>query len=250
MIEAFLPDAVSLYSALALVAASFFTSGLTAAAGVGGGLMMLALMSYLIPIAVIIPVHGLVQLGSNASRTYIQREHVSWPTVLYFALGGIFGAGLGILFVSEISETLFQLLMGIFIGTIVWIKIPALKNAGKGLLATCGLVTTFISMFAGATGPLVAVFLNNLFDKHRQMVATHGAMMTIQHSVKIVAFGFAGFVFWEWLPLIGAIILMGIVGTKVGTFMMDYVPEKALKLTFKIVITAIAIDLIRRGIFS
>lgn len=202
MIETLLPEGVSLLFALLLIGASFFTAGLTAAAGVGGGLLMLALMTYLIPLAALIPVHGLVQLGSNAGRTYVQRDYISWNTTKYFLIGSLLGALIGVWFVTEISEGLFQLLLGFFIGITVWMSFPALRQAGRKTVMSGGLVTTFISMFAGATGPLVAVFLNNMFDTHRRMVATHAATMTAQHGVKILAFGLAGFAFWEWVPLV------------------------------------------------
>ena len=69
--EQLLPEGLAVYPAIALIIASFFTSALTAAVGIGGGLSMLALMAYVIPPFALIPVHGLVQLGSNASRAHL-----------------------------------------------------------------------------------------------------------------------------------------------------------------------------------
>ena len=199
MISALLPESVSVASALVLVCASFFTSALTAAAGVGGGLLMLALMTYLIPIHVLIPVHGLVQLGSNCSRSWVQRANINWPITRIFLAGSIFGALAGALIAVQLPKQALQLVLGLFILVIIWIRFPALKQAGTGLIAAGGLATTFMSMFVGATGPLVAIFLSNLFERHREMVATHGATMVAQHGIKIVAFGLAGFAFGEWI---------------------------------------------------
>ena len=103
-------------------------------------------------------------------------------------------------------------------------------------------------MFAGATGPLVAVFLNKLFDGHRRLVATHGATMTVQHGLKILAFGLVGFAFWKWVPLVALMIASGYLGTRAGTFMMNKLPEKTLKLMFKITLTVVAIDLMQKGL--
>ena len=74
-------------SAALLVVASFFTSALTAAFGVGGGIAMLALMGLFIPVAAVIPVHGAVQLGSNSGRAWHQRANVRMEVAGPFIAG-------------------------------------------------------------------------------------------------------------------------------------------------------------------
>ena len=104
-----------------------------------------------------------------------------------------------------------------------------------------------MSMFAGATGPLVAVFMNKLFTEHRQLIATHGITMTAQHSVKVIAFVLVGFVFTDWLSLVALMIASGYLGTLAGTRLMKKLPEQSLKIAFKTILTLIALDMLRRG---
>jgi uncharacterized membrane protein YfcA len=244
-LSSFLPEGLSVFAALILVVASFFTSALTAAVGVGGGLLMLALMSYILPIYALIPVHGLVQLGSNVGRSYVQRLYISWPVVRIFLLGSLFGALAGAMFVVQLPENLLRGLLGLFILIVVWIKFPKLANPGSLMIASGGLVTTFVTMFAGATGPLVAVFLNRVFTEHKQMVATHGMTMSVQHALKVAAFTFAGFAFMEWMPLVMIIIASGYAGTRAGSHLLEQLPEAKLKLFFKGVMTLVALDMLR-----
>ncbi len=98
---AFLPAGMGPAVALLLVAASFVTSALTAAFGVGGGMAMLALMGLFIPVAALIPVHGAVQLGSNTGRAWRQRAHVRTDIWLPFVAGSLIGAAVGALFVLQ-----------------------------------------------------------------------------------------------------------------------------------------------------
>ena len=127
-------------------------------------------------------------------------------------------------------------------------KLPTLRNVSNPVVTLGGGMTTFVSMFAGATGPLVAVFLNKLFSEHRTLVATHGIAMTAQHAVKIVAFMIFGFAFGEWLLLVGSMVVSGYFGTKAGTLLMNRLPEVRLKQVFKWTLTIVAIDLVRRGV--
>ncbi len=245
----FLPESLTFFSASILIVASFFTSALTASVGVGGGLLMLGLMTYVIPIAALIPVHGLVQLGSNTSRSFIQRAHIKWRIVFLFFLGSVFGVLAGAMLAVQIPAYLLQFILGMFLIVVVWIKLPKIQNANAVVIGFGGTITTFATMFIGATGPLVAVFLNSLFDEHRKMVATHGMVMTLQHCLKVLAFIIAGFAFWQWLPLIVLIVISGFLGAKMGTSILNKAPEVIIKRAFKFVMTVIAIDLIQSSIF-
>ena len=209
---------------------------------------MLALMAYFIPVSALIPVHGLVQLGSNISRTLVQRQYIDWRITRIFLAGSFFGAALGALLAVQLPEGVLEAFLGLFIIIMVWIKLPALRNATASIVGLGGFSTTFVSMFAGATGPLVAVFLKSLFDQHRRLVATHAATMVAQHGIKVVAFGFAGFAFYQWLPLVIGMAASGFLGVNAGTSLMNRLPEKTLQTIFKITLTLVSLDLLRRGL--
>ena len=66
--------------------------------------------------------------------------------------------------------------------------------------------------------------------------------------MKIVVFGLAGFAFWDWLPLIAAMIASGFLGTVYGTKLLDRLPEESFRRWFKIGVTVLALDLLRQGI--
>ena len=116
-------------------------------------------------------------------------------------------------------------------------------------LALVSVVLAFATMFVGATGPLVSAIFANFFQNDRKaLVATHAAAMTAQHFLKIVVFGLAGFAFRDWLPLIAAMVLSGYLGTVYGTRLLEQLPEEAFRKWFRIGLTVLALDLIRRGI--
>ncbi|RAU18336.1 hypothetical protein DN062_08890 [Nitrincola tibetensis] len=59
------------------------TSTITASIGIGGGILLLAIMALVISPAAIIPVHGIGELGSNFNRVILTLKHVDW-TILFF----------------------------------------------------------------------------------------------------------------------------------------------------------------------
>src|SRR5690606_15631734 len=100
LIPAELPPA----AAVLLIVASFFTSGFTAAFGLGGGVAMLALLGLFLPVAALIPVHGAVQLGSNVGRAFHQRRFIRPATLLPFIVGAVPGSVLGGLLVVDLPD--------------------------------------------------------------------------------------------------------------------------------------------------
>lgn len=231
-----------------LIAASFFTSALTVSVGIGGGVAMMALMGYLVPVAAIIPLHGVVQLGSNVGRAAILRNHVAWTCLAAFLVGAIPGAWAGSTAVGAFSDPVLKAALGVFILLITWMRLPRLAAIRLPGFALTGAITTFLTMIFGATGPFNAVVLSKTFPDRLRFQATTSAVMSLQHLVKTIAFALAGFAFAPWLPLIAAMIFTGLAGTWVGANILRKTPENRFQLIFKLCLTVLSIDLIRRGV--
>ena len=250
-LAAILPEGLDPVVAALLVIASAFTSALTAAFGVGGGIAMLTLMGLFVPVAALIPVHGAVQLGSNTGRAWHQRANVRMDVAAPFIAGSVVGAIIGAFVVIQLPDALLKLVLGAFVIAITWTKIPGIEKLTRAGLAAASVVVALLGMLVGATGPLVSVLFAQFFANDRKaLVATHAAGMVAQHGLKIVVFGLAGFAFAEWLPLIAAMIVSGFLGTVYGTRLLERMPEESFRKWFKIAITVLALDLLRRGLMG
>lgn len=248
MPTAFLPDGLSPGIGLTLIAISFVTSAFTAAFGIGGGVAMLGALAGTVPPGVIIAVHGLVQVGSNLGRTIVQRAHAVWPLVLRFAAGSLAGVLLGAWFVVALPEPVLLGLLGLFILAMTWLPKPRIPGLAASGLVIGGAISTFVTMFVGATGPFVQALLLPLGLEKKQLVATHAACTMVQHLLKVFAFGALGFAFADWLPLIAAMILAGFAGTIAGTRLLDALPERWFLITIKTLLTVVGLDLLRRAV--
>lgn len=244
-----LPAGIDPWVAALLVVASAFTSALTAAFGIGGGLAMLALMGVFVPVSSVIPVHGAVQLGSNSGRAWHQREFVRMDVATPFIVGSLFGAVLGVFLVVQLPDAVLKLVLGGFILVLTWAKLPGIDRLNKAGLAIASIGIAVLSMLVGATGPLVAVLFARFFENDRKaLIATSAVAMTTQHLLKIVVFGIAGFAFGEWVPLVLAMIASGYLGTVYGTSLLERMPEATFRKWFRIGISLLALDLLRRGL--
>ncbi|MDQ2632226.1 MAG: sulfite exporter TauE/SafE family protein [Pseudomonadota bacterium] len=237
--------------AAVLVVGSFFTSAITAAFGIGGGIAMLALMGLFVPVASLIPVHGAVQLGSNTGRAWHQRAFVRMDVARPVIAGTVVGAIFGVFLVVQLPDALLKLVLGGFVLLLTWVRIPGIDRLTKTGLAVASVALAILSMLVGATGPLVAALLARFFQNDRRaLIATSAVALTTQHLLKIVVFALAGFAFWEWVPLVAAMILSGYMGTVYGTSLLERMPEETFRKWFRIGITLLALDLLRRGLMA
>ncbi len=250
MFELLLPQGLSPALALALIAVSFLTSALTAAFGIGGGIAMLGALSAAVPPATIVAVHGVVQFGSNIGRAVIQRAHIVWPPVWRFLAGSVVGVLAGALLVTSLPVRALLGALGVFIFVMVWLPKPKISGLERQGMIAGGLIASVLSMFVGAVGPFVQALLLPLGLEKRALVATHAAMQTAQHALKVAAFGLVGFSFADWLPLTLAMIASGLAGTMLGTALLERLPEKLFSIGLKVLLTLVALDLLRRSVLG
>jgi uncharacterized membrane protein YfcA len=208
-----LPPELEPLAAILLIAASMGTSFITAAFGIGGGVMLVAIMAVMLPPTALIPVHGVVQLGSNFGRALIMLKHVERSTIPPFLVGSALGAGLGGVVFIQFPPWVVQFGLA---GFITWSALGRLPAIGKGHVFAAGAVSSFLTMFFGATGSFVAATVKGMKLPPLEHLATHSTLMTLQHLLKSLAFGFLGFAFAPWLPFIAAMIASGFLGTVIG----------------------------------
>jgi uncharacterized membrane protein YfcA len=234
------------WPALALVGLSFLTSLITATFSLGGGSLLIAAMTLLLPPVVVVPVHGCVQLGSNAGRALLMRAHIQWQFILWVSLGAVLGSIIGGSFANVLPERWFAAAIGLFVLVTTWLPQSPMIANNRVVQFVGGMLVSAVGMVVGAAGPLVAAFVRGIPDR-QQLVATHAMLNTFQHVIKVVVFVALGFAIGEYLLLILAMVAAGFAGTALGSRMLTRVPEQVFRLVFRVLLSVVAIELIRRA---
>lgn len=241
-----LPDGLSVLSFWVLMVFSFIASLITVAMGIGGGGLLLAVMASLVPPAALIPVHGVVQLGSNGGRAILLWRNIAWAAVIPgFLIGSLLGAGMGGAVVVELPPNVVQIGVGAFVIYSVLAKPPRWLSRWPWLT---GGVSSFLTMFFGATGLFVANYTKSLALPRHDHVATHAALMTVQHGLKVVIFGLLGFAFGPWAMVIVALIAAGLAGTLMGRFVLNRISDHGFKRALDVILVLISLRLIWQGL--
>ena len=227
-----------------LIGAACVTSMIAAVGGIGGGVVLIAIMPGFLPAAAIIPIHGSVQIASNLSRALLGLQHTDWRIVGQYAGGAALGALLGSRFLADFEWEIMPLFLGVFIFLITWM--PGVSSAPDlpGKFALLGAVQTALSLFVGVNGPLnMPLLLRENLPRDRTVI-THSVQMTSSHALKILTFGLLGFAFAPYWKLVAGMIASASVGSYLGTKIRGRVPERAFRTALKWLVTLLAVRMI------
>jgi len=235
-----------IFSGLAL--ASFVTSFIGVVTGTAGRLVLLSIMALVFPPAVLIPMHTVVQLGTGSSRVIIMWRYILRGTLLPFFIGAVLGAATGAQIFVALPTAMLQGAIGTFILILAWLPKFTRTGGEKRRFAVLGFGVTFLGMFVSATGTLLAPFVAGASPDRRNYAATVATLMAMGHITKLVAFGLLGVSIAAYTPLILAMIAAAVIGTWLGSRVLDRMPERAFHIIFQILLTGLAIRLIWIGV--
>jgi len=229
-----------------LVVAAYLTATLSGILGMAGGITLLGIMTALLPAAVVVPLHGVVQLVSNFTRTLVFVRHVNWRIVAIYSPPMIAGVMAAAWLWSGSRLVWFRPVIGAFIlGFLLWRRwSPRLRNPPLWIYAPLGLVVGFLTIFVGATGPFIApFFLRDDFDKE-EVIATKAVAQAWAHLLKIPAFLSLGFDFRPHAPLLGGLVVAVILGTLTGKRLLGRLPRRTFTRLFEVVLAGIGVYLL------
>lgn len=229
-----------------LLVASFATATVSAILGMAGGVTLLGVMTALLPAPVVVPLHGVVQLASNWTRTWAFRKHVRWPIFFAFMVPAVAGVAIAASIWADLKLTWFRAWVGAFIlFFLVWRRYkPSLRHPPLWTYGILGLAAGLLAIFVGATGPFLApFFLRDDFD-NEEVIATKAVCQTWLHLLKIPAFLALSFDYGPYTPLLAGLVAAVIGGTYFGKHLLSQISKERFVFWFQVVLGALALYLI------
>ena len=239
-----------MFNDISLFLASFSTSVLTALAGAGGGMVLIAVMPFFIAPQALIPVHGATQLFSNASRAWFGRKAVDFSDFRPFLIGSLAGTAVFAVLVNFLQLETVPLFIGVYILLSLWSKrfSDFLRRFENFYIV--GFLQTGLSVFVGAPGPLALALLHRRHDHTETVVSTAALMMMVSHAMKMPVYVWLGFRFGDYLPLMAMMIAAATLGSYVGTRLRHVFSAAVLKKVVHWLLTLMAVQLIVRIIWT
>jgi uncharacterized membrane protein YfcA len=218
---------LSLPVSIGIAVTVFLTSILSGILGMAGGMVLMGVLVWLLPVQQAMILHAVAQFFANGSRAFIHRRHIYTRTLLpYFA--GMLTTFAVFAFISFVPpKPLVYLLLGI--GPFISFVLP--KNLKLDFTRPwqaygCGFMTSGFQLTGGVSGPLLDMFFQTRALTRHQTVATKAFTQSVSHIMKFLYFGFlvssfgtaaAGLPLWLCL----AVIPMALCGSHVSKFILE-----------------------------
>lgn len=233
-----------------LTATAFATSVLSAVVGMAGGMTLLGVMLLFLDPLAAIPLHAVVQLVSNGSRTFYQRRYVDWSIAGSFVLPLLPAGALGLLLAKRLPPDASRIAIALLVLLATWRPgWLSLGSAGKTSsrrprFFALGSAIGFLNVNVGATGVLMSPFFLGLGLGRQALIGSQAVCQMAGHLAKILLFGAAGFAFREHALLLGYLCAASLVGARAGTFLLERVSEEQFIWLYRTVLTLLALQLL------
>ncbi len=220
---------------------SILTSALTAITGLGGGMLLIAILPNFLNPSILIPIHASTQLSSNLSRAFLGYKDLYYKAILQYFLGSLIGISISCSFLLYLSFTYIPLLIGIYILLSLWSKRfdNFLKKFDSYYIL--GALQSGLSLVVGATGAMSMPKLLRDCKEKNQVIVNIAALSAITHFLKIIVFISLGFIFFQYLNLMLCMSFGAILGSYIGTKIRKKMPLVNLIFYMKIFLSIFAV---------
>lgn len=239
-----------------LCLASLVTAAVSAVLGMAGGIMLLAVMLLFLEPALAIPIHALVQLTSNSSRTVIHARSVRRDLLFPYMVFLLPAGALTLPLVQYAPADSLRLGIGVFVLVATWRKNWLLLGADPEKLpirprfALLGAGAGAVGPLIGATGPFIAPFFLGIGLDRFELIGTKAACQAAGHLAKLLLFGIAGFAFRDYAGLMIGMATSVIVGTWLGTRLLRRLDDERFTQLYKLTLTLVALRLVWSGLIA
>lgn len=217
---------------LLILASVFATSILSGILGMAGGMVLMGMLVWVLPVQQAMILHAVSQFAANGSRAFIHRKHI------YRKGLGFYIAGLAVMLVvfSAISLVPGKMAVFLLMGVTPFLAFLLPKNLSLDFTKPpqafmAGIIVTGFQLTAGVAGPMLDVFFQTRALTRHQTVATKAFTQSISHVTKFVYFGFivsdftkatAGLPLWLCL----GVVPLALSGSHLAKYILDRLTDK------------------------
>lgn len=228
-----------------MVALGLAGGALTTVSGMGGGLVVVFVLSWALGPKAALVVSAAALLIGNLHRVWLYRDEVDRAVVARLLLGLIPGTLLGAWLAGGLSDDVIRMIMVVAAGAAVlraatgtrWTLPPA-------ALAPSGAAVGVLAATAGGAAALLGPVLLSSGLSGRRYLAVTGIAATAMHTVRVSGYGAFGLWDAAYLPLIAILALALLGGNLLGNAVRERIPPRtgaALELLTPVVCAALAV---------
>jgi uncharacterized protein len=230
---------------LTMVATSF----LSGVFGMAGGLVLIGILLFLMPLPAAMVLHAITQMASNGWRALLWYKHIRWRTVATYVSGCLIGLLVWSYWQFVPTKPIALLMLGLtpFLARLVPADFrpdpeSAVVSAGYGIACTT------LMLLTGATGPLLDQYFLGGKMQRREIIATKATCQVFGHGSKLAYFGAIVADGGSVDPLLAALAIgASMLGTTLSKRVLEAMSDKQFRTWAQRIITTVSAYYVAHG---
>ncbi len=214
---------------LVIIFTAGFLQGLTS---FGFSLLAVPLLSFILPIKIIVPISIIYSLIMNAIILYQIREHVNLKKIYLLIISAVIATPIGANILLNVSEEKLQIIIGVIVTvSAIFFHFGYRVQLKKEQIALIpiGIISGLLNGSVSLSGPPVILFLTNQGLGKQAFRATLTAYFWILNIMTLFTFLYKRLITVEVLKLIGFLLPALVLGVMLGIALGNRVKEDHFK---------------------
>ena len=232
-----------------LLVGAFLAAAISGAAGFGGALLLLPLLTHFAGVEAAVPLLTFAQLTGNLSRVGFNFRLIEWRPVVLFLVGALPAALLGALSFVSLPSDIVVRAIGAALLCFVGLRVMGVikLQPSRALLVVGGALTGFLSGLVGSAGPLGAAIFLSLNLPPLAYIASEAVTAIAMHGVKMAIYGTRLSLGAEFWPLAFALAGTMVLGTWVSKRVTEKLSPARFQVFVSVLLAAVAVQMLITG---
>lgn len=232
---------------IVIASASFVGACISACFSVGGGYVLFAATTGVLPLQSAIALQSVLSFGSLFSRTHAFWHEIEWPIVRSFTAGSLVGVTAGLWAFSRVPTGLLALMVAVLLWALAWMPPPRTVTTSRTRsFAAIGIVHASVSTLLGLGAILQPALLRTTLSR-TAIVGTFATCLILLELIRTAGYAANGFAYGHYWREIAAASCAGLAGTYVGKRIPSPVSEAAFRMGMRLFVTGLGANILYRG---
>lgn len=226
---------------------------LSSAAGLGGGLALVAIVSIgLTPHDAVALTAPVIAFGA-VDRSWMFRHDLDVPVLGWLLVGALPLTLLASFVMTDIPAGVLRLVMGGLLFSFIGYQLLLVRRGARPLsiplpaFAVVGMLNGGLAATVGGGGPVTAAFLHGRGLRRGRFVGTASVCTGSVNVLKTAVFATTGVLTLSLLPATAAAAISMPVGNRLGRFLLRYLSDRAFENVLFVVLAVVAAQLVMQG---
>ncbi len=213
--------------------------------GIGSGIIIIPLASFILPIQYTIPLVAVYFITGATSKIIVFRKHIDWQPVLYIWLGAVPAVILGAILMTVTRAEILEKILAVII--ILYCLSDYMKfkpNVPMKTIPLIGALYGFFGGIAGTGGVITAAFFNIIGQNKEKFIASMALSALLINIIKVIIYAKYKYLDLSQVYMFAGLAIVSFAGAYIGKRLVKLVSAELFRKAVILILFIISLKLL------